>query len=334
MSAIQYNDLLTARKFKNAAQEATEDSRLIRERLLSKRDDWLPNAAAPVSNDARWLVASQPVLEANFHWRQSFGAFFGEPLHPVNLVDCFEVYALCGYLWERYTVELLKQFKTPEELATGDANYMRGTDEIQHLSFALWNLYMLGREDLLEQALPLFDLYQHRDDGAGLYRGNINHEGYEVCIYTTVLLARKDASAAKVAYMYETVPICEGIGDFWENDEGFKAFTVRAADWHYTHSRKRANYFDGFALTPQDYILPSWIFALDKFRSTHLKRPSCLGDHDLLRLGAYIYDCARAQNHPKLPLLMKLQRYIDKHYNGNAAFDCLTPWKQFLGQER
>jgi hypothetical protein len=87
-----------------------------------------------------------------------------------------------------------------------------------------------------------------------------------------------------------------------------------------------------FASVAPDVLVPSWITALDKFRQVKSGRPCCLGTHELFEISKAVFDGANAQNHPRLPSLVKAEKYYQELV-GSQPFNPFPFWEEFLQRE-
>jgi hypothetical protein len=282
------------------------------------------------SGEDLYLISIALGASSNYHGRASFGQLIGGATYSVNIIDCWKLRLLEAKILEKSSIYYAKEAQKPSALF-GDISVRLYPGKIHELAFDLWKLYLVGQEDYLEEMACFFELFD--------LRGDVTHLGsgkelipYEISVCLTLLISRDKADSASVGKLLKSIPIFKGITEFWEDDVEFARFTERAAQWHLEYCPKHFSKFDGFANVAPDVLVPSWILALDKFRQKHLRRPCCLGEHELLALSQEVIAAAKAQNHPKLPSLVAAEEFYKAQF-GDEVFNPVPFWEEFMAIE-
>lgn len=309
----------------------SDAERFRRENDAEIADSTLLNLISEQGEGYLYAAADQLELSANYHGRMSIAVLFGGDAYPVNLADCWEARCLSAQFREQSALCDAEQATTPADLYE-HSNVRWIPSSIHNLALALWKLYLVGRESYIKEFAPIFELFDLRQDLTYLGLSDVELQAYDISVCVTLLLARENAEETAVVKLLSAIPVFQGISEFWGNDSEFSRFTVRASQWHIDYCLNNSGTFARFADVPPDVLFPSWIFALDKFRQKHLNRPSALGDHELLSLGADVIAGVQAQSYPRLRSLGMAESHYLKRF-GNNVFNPLPFWEKFLSDD-
>ncbi len=305
-----------------------EDAQYFREREeANKADGDLFAQLASQEGEHLYSVSRMLLASANYHGRVSFAQFVGGEAYDVNLADCWEETCLAAKFRERFMQQQAEQAASPEALFQ-QVSVRWMPSEITSLALDLWKLYAIGREQLVNEFAPQFELFDLRQDVTWA-AGDEPLLAYDLAVCVTLLLARENAEVEAVDRLLGPLPVCAGIGEFWKDDAGFAQFTERAAQWHLDYSLENLGEYNVLASTTTDLLVPAWIFTLDKFRQKHLGRASTLGDHELIALGQQVLVAAQIQRHPKLRVLETAERHYEELF-GVGPYNPILFWDAFL----
>jgi hypothetical protein len=265
---------------------------------------------------------------SNSHGRISFAQFIGSEPYDVNLLDCWIAGCLAAKFSEQSSLQCALKAECPSKL--GGIRLISSSSEIINLAIDLWKLYSTGNTKLIEEFIPLFEVYEIRGDSTRLEEKYRMPTDIAICV--TSLIGRGDGTLTTVCRLLDPIPVFEGVALFWEDDELFARWTEKAARWHLDYCPKHYSELDQFASIPPDVLIPSWITALDRFRQIKNKRPSCLGSHELFEISKAVFDGAKNQNHTRLPSLIKAEKYY-KELFGTEPLNTLPFWEEFLQRE-
>ena len=266
---------------------------------------------------------------SNSRSRASFGQLIGGAPYAVNLVDCWRLELLKAKIVEKSSLKDAKEANNPSVLF-GEVSVRWLSDKIHLLAFDIFKLYLVGQENHIKEMACFFELFDLRGDAASItmLKGE-KLQPYNISVCTTLLIAREKSDPVSVDKLLGSIPIFKGISEFWEDDVEFARFTERAAQWHLEYCPKHFSKVDDFANVAPDVLVPSWILALDKFRQKNLRRPCCLGEHELLALSQEVIAAAKAQNHPKLPSLVAAEEFYKAQF-GDEVFNPVPFWEEFM----
>jgi hypothetical protein len=283
----------------------------------------------PVNKDLDNLaICSQRV--SNSYGRISFAQFIGAEPYAVNLVDCWLARCLGAKFRERSMLKVAEEAQSLANLEAEGVDFTRTSTELISLAVDLWKLYTIDKGSHIAEFVPIFEVYDLRGDST---QGTREFEmPTDIAICLTLLIGRGDASLEKVCTLLEPISVFEGIARFWEDDELFAQWTEKSAQWYLEYCPKHYGDLDQFASVPTDVLVPSWITAFDKFRQVKGGRPSCLGSNELFDISKKVFDAAKAQNHPRIPSLVKAEKYYEELF-GTEPFNPRPFWFKFLGHE-
>lgn len=266
---------------------------------------------------------------SNFRGRASFGQLVGGAAYPVNLADCWELSLLEAKIIEQSSLHDAKVSGKPSALF-GEVSVRLLPGKIHALAFDIFKLYLVGQENHIKEMACFFELFDLRGDAASIsmLKGE-KIQPYDISVCVNLLIAREKSDSASVDKLLGSIPLFKGITEFWEDDIEFARWTERAAQWHLEYCPKNFSKFEDFANVAPDVLVPSWILALDKFRQKHLRRPCCLGEHELLALSQEVIAAAKAQNYPKLPSLVAAEKFYKDQF-GDEVFNPVPFWEEFM----
>lgn len=328
--------MAVAKRYSNAAQglitlALTDAERFRKNGDATEADAALQTLLSQRADGYLYAAADQLESSANYHGRISVTQFLGGAPYPVNLMDCWEERCLSAKFREQSSLADAKLAADAASLfAAVSVRWI--PSGIHNLAFALWKLYITGREQYIKEAAPIFEVFDLRQDMTHMDLTDAELQAYDVSVCVTLLVAREKAEVEVVAKLLGSIPVFQGISEFWGHDSLFATFTERAAQWHIEYCLKNSGTVSRFADVAPDALLPAWILALDKFRQKYLQRPCSLGDHELLALSQEVFARAQAQTHPRLSALVSAEQSYREMF-GEEAFNPLPFWEKYLSAD-
>lgn len=140
-------------------------------------------------------------------------------------------------------------------------------------------------------------------------------------------LSKARPERADVVALESHLPF-QGVSAAWEDDASFAALTQRWCEWHLDYSQARRERTWAHAVSPHDFLFPSWILAIARQREAVVGRPA-LGQHELIAYGTDLgRTLASATSAPPAVLLLAQKRYQELY--GHQDYDFAGFWRRFL----
>ena len=191
-----------------------------------------------------------------------------------------------------------------------------------HTCHAVWGQMATGLEMEGREGLELLALCEMRDGNGMSERRSCEYQHMPHALNS---LLRAAEPSAELFEAFEHAAPLEELPAVWRNDDAFAALLFEACDWHLRKTYPGLEYISGLSL------FPSWIFALDRYRTEHLGK-SCLPDHPLMAYGKRLL--AADFTGPEHPLVSEAKAEYSRRYGDSTVDDFKLQWRTLLDDEQ